>query len=158
MHSYQKPITYTEALKKLERYCVYQDRCHMEVERKLNEFRLIPEAKEKIIIHLIEHKYLDETRFTESFVRGKFRQKKWGRKRIEQELKQRQISTYNIRKGFKEINESEYIITFHELAEKRWGQLKNEPLQKSKQKFISYMQYRGWETALIFEKLSELTD
>ncbi len=158
MYSYQKPVTYTEAQKKLERYCVYQDRCHIEVERKLSELRLIPEAREKIIIHLIDQNYLDETRFSCSFVRGKFRNKKWGKHRILQELKQRKISAYNIKKGLKEIGEGEYLETFHELANKRWGQVKNEPISKARQKFVSYMQYRGWETEYIFSKLNELTN
>ncbi len=45
--------TVDEALTKLENYCVYRERCHKEVEQKLNEMRMIPEAKEKIILHLL---------------------------------------------------------------------------------------------------------
>ncbi len=156
MYSNQKPVTYTEALKKLERYCVYQDRCHQEVEQKLREFRLIPEAREKIIIHLIEHKYLDETRFSQSFARGKFKNKHWGRQRIVNELKQRKISQYNIKKALKEIDDSEYLISLDKLAEKRWHQIKNESPMRAKQKFVQYLQYRGWESHLIFEKYAEL--
>ncbi len=156
MYSNQKPVTYTEALKKLERYCVYQDRCHQEVEQKLREFRLIPEAREKIIIHLIENKYLDETRFSQSFARGKFKNKHWGKQRIVNELKQRKISQYNIKKALEEIDDSVYLGVFHKLAEKRWNQVKDESIQRSKQKFIQYLQYRGWESTLIFDKLTEL--
>ena len=155
--SQQKLVTYTEAKKRLERYCIYQDRCHKEVEQKLREFRLIPEVIEKIIIHLIEHKFLDETRFAQSFARGKFRTKHWGKRRIVNELKQRHISEYNIKKSLKEITEEDYINSFHKLSEKRWKQLKEDPVQRAKQKFVQYLQYRGWESHLIFEKLSELT-
>ena len=49
-----KSFTVDEIKKKLEYYCAYQDRCHQEVEKKLKEFRLIPEARELILIHLIQ--------------------------------------------------------------------------------------------------------
>ncbi len=79
--------TVDEALTNLENYCVYRERCHKEVEQKLNELRMIPEAKEKIILHLIEHDFLNEERYAKAFARGKFRIKKWGRQRIFRELK-----------------------------------------------------------------------
>ena len=152
----KKVVTYTEVLRKMEHYCAYQERCHYDVEQKLREFKLIPEAREKTIIHLIEHNFLNETRFAESFARGKFSIKKWGRLRITRELKLRNISAYNIKKALQQITEEDYRATFSTLSEKKWKSLSNESLTKAKQKFISYLQYRGWENHLIFEKLSEL--
>ena len=140
MQSTKKSITYPEALKKLEHYCAYQERCHQEVEKKLQEYFLIPEAREKIIIHLISENYLNETRFAQSFARGKFNIKHWGKLRIVRELKQRRISEYNIKKGLQEIDENTYLTSFHELAERKWANLANEPSQKGKQKLINYLQ------------------
>ena len=153
----QKSTTYPEALKKLEHYCAYQERCHQEVKKKLSEYFLIPEAQEKIITHLITENYLNETRFSESFARGKFNIKYWGKQRIVRELKMRNISDYNIKKGLKQIDENDYLASFHELAERKWANLSREPIQKAKQKLIHYLQYRGWENNLIFEKISELS-
>ena len=110
--------TLEEAKKKLEHYCAYQERCHQEVISKLNSLGMISGAKDVIVSHLIEHNYLNETRFAQSFTRGKFRIKKWGRNRILRELKLRQISDYNIKKGMKEIPDSDYETTFYELFEK----------------------------------------
>ena len=152
----KKSITYPEALKKLANYCAYQERCHQEVEKKLNEFFLIPEAKEKIITYLLQENYLNETRFAQSFSRGKFKFKQWGRNRITQELKQRKISPYNIKKGLQEIESLNYRDTFENLAQKKWDSLTNETQQKAKQKFISYFQYRGWENELIFNFLNKI--
>ncbi len=118
---------------------------------------MIPEAIDLIIHHLITQDYLNETRFARAFVRGKFRIKKWGRQRIIRELKRREISTFNIRIAMKEISETEYLSSFHELAEKRWSQLHSEEnLQKKKKKFADYLLYRGWESQLIWDKLREL--
>ena len=67
-----KKLTYTleQAKKGLERYCSYQERCHREVEKKLYEMRMIPEACELIILHLLEHNFLNEERYAKSFARG----------------------------------------------------------------------------------------
>ena len=64
-------FTVDEIKKKLEYYCVYQDRCHQEVEKKLEEYQLIPEAKEKILLHLFQENFLNEERFSKSFARLK---------------------------------------------------------------------------------------
>ena len=72
----QKTYTIDEAQKKLENYCAYQERCHKEVRAKLKSMRMIPEAIDKIMVHLINHNFLNEERFAKTFVRGKFRIKK----------------------------------------------------------------------------------
>src|SRR5690554_1091351 len=107
----------------MERYCAYQERCHKEVQQKLYQMRMIPEAIDHIINHLLQHNFLNETRFSQSFARGKFRAKKWGRIRIVRELKLREISQFNIKIALKEIPDSEYYQTFEALAEKRLQQL-----------------------------------
>lgn len=151
----KKVVSYTEAMQKMANYCAYQERCHMEVEKKLAEFKLIPEAREKILIYLLNEDFLNETRFAESFARGKFKFKKWGRLRIIKELKLRKISEFNIKKGLQEISETDYLNSFEYHSTQKWNNLKNETLTKAKQKFINYFQYRGWENHLIFDKLKE---
>ena len=153
----QKTYTVTEARLRLERYCGYQERCHKEVRKKLKEMRMIQAAADQIIAHLLEHNFLNETRFAQAFARGKFRTKKWGRNRIVRELKMRDISQYNIKLALKEISEADYLATFHELSEKRWQQLNSEEnLQRKKKKFADYLLYRGWESQIIWAKIKEL--
>ena len=157
MHSTHKTYTVEEAKRRLESYCAYQERCHKEVQKKLRELRMIPEAIDQIIHHLLQHNFLNETRFAQAFARGKFRTKKWGRQRIVRELKFREISKYNITLALKEISESDYQQTFHELAEKRLRQLDNETnLQKKKKKMADYLLYRGWESSLVWEKVTSV--
>lgn len=150
-------ISVKEAQKKMEHYCAYQERCHKEVAEKLRGMRMIPQAIDSIVTHLIQENYLNEERFAKSFARGKFNIKKWGRNRITNELKQRQISTFNIKIALKEINDGDYLITLDELAKKRWQQLEGENPQKKKKKLVDHMMYRGWEAHLIYEKLNELS-
>lgn len=152
-----KTYTVAEATSRLESYCAYQERCHKEVQQKLREMKMIPDAVDLIILHLLQHNFLNETRFAQAFARGKFNHKKWGKLRIVKELKFRNISKYNIDLALKEISETDYLSTFDTLAEKRFSQLTTEKkLQKKRKKFIDYLLYRGWESNLIYEKAREL--
>jgi len=151
-----KSHTLSEATKKLEHYCAYQERCHKEVATKLREMRMIPEAIDEIVTHLIRENYLNEERFARAFARGKFRIKKWGRNRIVSELKHRAISKYNIKAALSEIEDHEYFKTFDALAEKRNSEIKENHPQKRKKKLVDYLLYRGWESHLVYEKAQEL--
>ena len=151
-----KIYTVTEAKRRLEQYCAYQERCHKEVREKLKEMRMIPTAIDQIIFHLLEHNFLNETRFAQAYARGKFRIKKWGKNRIVRELKMRDISEFNLKIALKEIPEDEYITTFHALAEKRFAQMASEKnIQKKKKKIADYLLYRGWESHLVWEALAK---
>lgn len=151
-----KVYTLTEATKKLEGYCAYQERCHREVVNKLREMRMIPEAIDQIVVHLIDNNYLNEERFAQSFARGKFNIKKWGRRRITLELKQRSISRFNIKTAMKEIDDSAYLETFDILADKRLAQITETNRLKRRKKLADYLLYRGWESDLVYAKIKEL--
>ncbi|NRB84492.1 MAG: RecX family transcriptional regulator [Winogradskyella sp.] len=149
-----KTYTVDEAQKVLENYCAYQERCHKDVKSKLKEMKMIPEAIDNILVHLIEQKYLNEERFAKAFVRGKFRIKKWGKSRLVRELKFREISKYSIESGLSEINPEEYLEVLDELVKKRIAQVKEPDPYKKKRKVADYLLYRGWESHLIYEKLN----
>lgn len=149
-----KTYTIEEAKRALEHYCIYQDRCHKEVEEKLSKMRLIPEVIEITIIHLIAENFLNETRFAQSFARGKFRIKKWGKIRIVRELKFRRITEYNIKKALKEIDEAEYFSTLQTLIQKKFETTKESNPYKKKKKIIDYLLRQGYELTLILEQIS----
>jgi len=152
----RKTYTVEEAQKALEHYCAYQERCHKEVIRKLQDMHMIPEAIEMIVARLIQDNYLNETRFAKAFVRGKFVNKKWGKNRLVNELKQRDISTYNINLALKQIEDSDYHHTLDDLARKRLKVIKETNIWKKRKKLSDYLLYRGWEPHLVFEKVNEL--
>lgn len=156
MYKKIETCTLHEATRKLEGYCAYQERCHKEVNQKLRDMGMIPEAIDQVITHLIQENYLNEERFAQSYARGKFNIKKWGKNRIVNELKQRGISKYNITTALKEIDENTYTETLDALAKKRLGQITEKNIQKRKKKLADYLLYRGWESHLVYVKLQEL--
>ncbi|CAM1359759.1 recombinase RecX [Tenacibaculum soleae] len=152
----KKVFTVDEVKRKLEQYCVYQDRCHKEIEQKIKDYNLIPEARELILLSLLQDNFLNEERFSKSFARGKFRIKKWGKQRIVRELKFRNISKYNITIALKEIDEEEYISTLYSLLEKK-NKLTIETNQfKRKKKIADYLLYKGFESSLVYEAINTI--
>lgn len=151
-----KTYTVEEAKRKMEAFCAYQERYHQEVIQKLREMRMIPIAIDDIVVHLIQNGFLNEERFAQSFARGKFRHKKWGKVRIKRELKMRGLSSFIIDSAMQEIDNEEYSEVFDLLAEKKKNEIKEKNIYKAKRKLADYLLYRGWESDLVYDKINEL--
>ena len=151
-----KTYTVNEAKIKLEYYCSYQERCHDEVVEKLKTMKMIPEAIDLIVVHLLDNNFLNEERFACSFARGKHRIKYWGKIRIVRELKFRNISQYNINTALKEITQEEYAETFHKLADHHWQNMRETNPQKKRKKYCDFLLRKGFESNLVYEKVKDL--
>ena len=154
----KKSFTVAQIQRKIEQYCVYQDRCHKEIEQKMRDYNLIPEARELILLSLMKDNFLNEERFSKSYARGKFRIKSWGKQRIVRELKFRDISVYNIKTALQEIDPQEYIATIYRITENR-NEVISEPNQyKRKQKLIDFLMRKGFENELIFKTVKDVLE
>lgn len=146
-------FTFQEIKQKLVNYCVYQDRCHAEVEQKMKEFLLIPDAREEILLYLIKENYLNEERFAKSYARGKFYMKKWGRNKIKLHLLQKGITEKLILKAFQEIDPKDYHNTIKDFISKLKSTYKGlKPYQKN-QKITKFLISKGYEYDSILECL-----
>ena len=142
-------------LEKMRSYCMYQDRCFQEVKKKLTRLQADPKTKSKIINHLIDDDYLNEVRFTKSFIQGKLRIKKWGRIKLNYELKKRGVTKFIIDQEINKISKEDYCQYFNEFSNNKIKTLKGSKEQK-KRSFVNFFTYRGWEINLIYEKLYEI--
>ena len=149
----KKSFIFEEIKQKIVNYCVYQDRCHAEVEQKMREFLLIPEAKEEILLYLIKENYLNEERFARSYTRGKFYIKKWGRNKIKVNLLQKGISEKLIIKAYDEIDDNEYLAAIKTILEKIIPTFKGLKEYQKKQKAIKYLLSKGYEYDLIVKQI-----
>jgi regulatory protein len=145
-----------EAIHKIEHFCAYQERCHDEVLQKLRTMKMDSNEIDEILAHLIQENYLNESRFACSFARGKHRIKFWGKVRIVNELKFRNISTYNINLALKEITAEEYDTNFNALAERNWYSIKESNGLKKRKKCCDFLLRKGYESNLVYEKVKEL--
>ncbi len=152
----RKTYTVEEALKRMERYCSYQERCHKEVNQKLYSMYMIPEAIDQIVVKLMQDNFLNEERYAKAFVSGKFRIKKWGKQRLTRELKQKDIGKTLITMALQTITDQDYIETFDALAEKKAESIRETNVLKKRKKLADYLLYRGWESHLVYDKVNEL--
>tara|TARA_B100001179_G_C18576802_1_gene397956 strand:+ start:429 stop:881 length:453 start_codon:yes stop_codon:yes gene_type:complete len=142
--------------KKIEFYCAYQERCHMEVNKKLNKLGVYGDEIDKYLCHLTDNNFLNETRFSENYVRGKFNNNDWGKIKIIQELKSRKISTWNINNALSEICDEDYLKKIRGLSIKIIKENSGIPKEKIKEKILNRLQYKGWEKELIFKEINTL--
>ncbi|MFA5556917.1 MAG: regulatory protein RecX [Flavobacteriaceae bacterium] len=155
-----KPQTFSllQLTQKAERFCVYQERCHKEVTQKLYELGASTKDTDQIMAHLIQHNFLNEERFARSFARGKHRIKKYGKIRIINELKFRNISKYNIEKALSEISDEEYQTSFLELSEKTWNSITEKNKLRKKKKFCDFLLRKGYESELVYQQWKDLSE
>lgn len=101
-----------------------------------------------LVSSLIEDGFLNEERYAAAFVGGKFRIKKWGRKKIELELKKKQVSDSNIKKALREeIGQDDYEKTILYIIEKKWNSINPSTVSdyEKQAKTRAYLFQRGFE-------------
>ena len=145
-----------EAVLTMQKFCVFQERCHKEVRSKLLEHGIYKDVLEQIISDLISNNYLDEERFAKTFARGKFRMKHWGRNKIKQELKLRDVSGYSIKEAMGEIDEKEYIETLKSLIAKKEKSTKFNNHYVRLKKLTDYALSKGYEYTYIQNVLTNV--
>src|ERR1035437_7299822 len=124
----KKPKIYTslQALAKAQDWCAYQERCQQEVRDKLYSYGLHQADVENLLSKLISDNYVYEERFAKAYAGGKFRINKWGRHKIEFELKLKGIPESMIHKGIEEIDEADYQRVLRDLILKKQKEIKPE--------------------------------
>ena len=136
-------------LKKVLRYCAYQDRCTQEVRTKLATFDMPNPEKDKIVKLLVDEGYLDDERYASTFVRSKIHLKKWGVNKIKMALKIKGISDEIISNALSEIDPEIYREELIKvLKAKKINEL--DPY-KRKAKLAQYAMQKGYEPSLVWD-------
>ncbi len=142
-------------LKKMYRYCAYQERSQYEVMMRLKEMPVSQNMIERVIIHLREEDFINDERFAKAFVRGKFNHKNWGRNKIRFELKKRHIPDLLIEIGMHEIDEEEYEQTLRRILHKKDKLIREKDIRKRREKLFNFARSKGYESGLIHRLIDE---
>jgi regulatory protein len=152
----KKRLSSVEAWAKIQHYCAYQERSHREVKEKLYTYGLYKNEVEELLVRCISEGFLNEERFARSFAGGKFRVKKWGRLKIENELKQHGLSKNCIARGLKELNPDDYTKTLRTLLAKKIAASQAPDTYSLKNKVARFAIGKGYESELVWSLLEEL--
>lgn len=148
-------MTIDDILNKLMKYCAYQERCPADIRKKVSRFKISEEATQQVIKRLIEENYMDITRYTSAYTRGKFRQNKWGKNKIILGLKQKGIPESYIYQSIDEIPHEEYFETLQKLATQKLKTVAGNSDFEKNQKTAVFLQGKGFELDLIWKVLKE---
>ena len=149
-------ISPAQALTKIYRYCAYQERSHQEVKNKLYDYGLYSSEVDELISRLITEGFLNEECFAKAFAGGKFRMKKWGRLKIEHELKSLGLTRNCIGLGMKEIDAADYARTLKNLLKKKAQQIIEENSFKKRDRVARFAIAKGYEPEQVWELVKEI--
>ena len=141
----------TIILNKARAWCAAQERCEWELRTKLKLWGASSPFVTTCLAQLRTENYVNEERFARMFAGGKFRMLKWGRVKIEAELRKRKISQAAIGKGLAEIDEQTYLKTLQTLISRKRTELKHEEPLVQIQKLARFAISKGYESAVVFK-------
>lgn len=145
----------TSYIKEILNFCTYRERSHAEVRKKIRSLGYDELETEEIIVFLIEENFLNEARYAEVYVRGKFNYNGWGKMKIIRGLKQNDVSEPLIKKALLEIDPEDYEqLIVRLIDQKNRDYLKEKNLWNRKQKIKQFLIQRGFEFELIDEQLN----
>lgn len=136
----------------MERFCAYQERSPNEIRLKLGRKGLLEGPIEAVIEHLTSHNFLNEQRFVETYVQGKFKIKGWGKHKIKAGLKTHRIPEHLIQVGLSQLETNDQDKRLADWLEKKKYALRNEPEgPKKTAKIIRFLLSKGYEMSAILE-------
>ena len=139
-----KEYSENELKNKAESYCSNSEHCSIEVENKLKQWGAPDETIRSIMVHLLKERYIDNKRFCQAFVHDKYKFNRWGRQRIRQELRMKQLEEADIACGMEEIDEKEYMDGLKELLLNKNKGVKAKNDYERAQKLMRYAVGRGF--------------
>ena len=144
-----------KTINKLEKYCSFSEKCKSDIIKKLYDWKIYNNQNE-IINHLIQHNYINESRYALLYCMGKFNSRKWGKIKISNHLKKKGIKEKDINESIKKISETKYINVLSNLIIKKSQEIKEIDIFKKKSKIARYLYQKGFESNLIWNQIEVL--
>ncbi|MDR0536544.1 MAG: RecX family transcriptional regulator [Tannerellaceae bacterium] len=148
----------SEMQHRMAAYCSSGERCKQDVEKKLSTAGLSSDACERILTRLIEERFIDELRYTRSFINDKLRFNGWGRIRIKWELKRKNIPQEIIFEAMRNMDEAAYITVLADLLASKKKSLRGKDEKDVYIKLQRFAVGRGFEYDEITKCLLQLFD
>ena len=152
----KKECTVEEARLKAEAYCAMSEHCTDDVCRKLEQWGVPLAEFDSILEHLKKEKYVDDRRYTIAFVRDKYRFNQWGRIKIAQSLRLKQIGSEEIKLAMEEVDETEYLDILTSVIRRKLPAVKAVNDYERRGKLVRFAVGRGYEVEKILQCLNRI--
>ena len=156
MEQTHKTISETKALSRMANLCARREYCVFDIETKLQRYNLENDTIESIIAKLKNEKYIDELRFTRSFIRDKIRFNKWGKTKILYALRQKRVPENIVNEAFLDFTDNDLNDSLQELLEAKWKTIKGNSDYENQTKLIRFGLSRGFDMGNILQCMKKL--
>lgn len=145
-----------KALKIVAAQCSKRECAESDVVNRLKRWELSEKEIAEIVSYLRQHRFLDTNRYAKAYARDKFRFKRWGRVKIEQQLRLKQLPESDIREALNDLYGEDYDSACLEILRQKSKSLKEADPYKRKAKLFRFAVGRGFDTETISGCLSQL--
>lgn len=144
MKQQEKIVTPDQAYARMTRICARKEYAPFDIRQKLLRLDLNDDVVELLLERLTKERYIDERRYTESYIREKLHFNKWGKRKIELHLAQKRISPDVVRDVFTQFSESQLSESLLSLLEKKRKSVTGRSEYERNGKLIRYALGRGF--------------
>ncbi|MBO7418391.1 MAG: RecX family transcriptional regulator [Bacteroidaceae bacterium] len=145
-----KPLSATEALAKAANLCAKGEHCAADIREKLFQWGFDGDA-DSIISKLVQQDFINEVRYTHAYIHDKYCFAKWGRVKIEQGLRLKQISSATIHQQMEEVIDKEvYTQNLRDLLQQKRKTLQGNDNFQIKTKLVRFALQRGFTYEEVF--------
>ena len=141
---------------KAMQYCSRRECCRKDILDKAVSWGCTSAEANDLVDFLIEHRFIDERRYTEAFVKDKLRFNKWGRMKISYMLHSKNIDSNIITSVLSGIDEIEYKNVLTDELQKKFKNTRGENEYAIKGKMFRFASSRGFESEIVNDVIFKL--
>lgn len=150
----EQSLTLDLATAKIETYCSKAEHCTSEVVTKLKSWNINERQIAEIVARLCKEKYINDLRYSRCYVKDKFRYNHWGRIKIAQALRVKNINEDDIKEAIEELDQQEYETTLKRLLAQKRKSIKASSDYERNGKLVRFALGRGFEMSIINKYLN----
>lgn len=150
----EQSLTLDLATAKIEAYCSKAEHCTSEVVTKLKSWNINERQIAEIVARLCKEKYINDLRYSKCYVKDKFRYNHWGRIKITQALRVKNINEDDIKEAIEELDQQEYETTLKRLLAQKRKSIKASSDYERNGKLVRFALSRGFEMSIINKYLN----
>jgi regulatory protein len=149
------PLSYEQALARLQRLCSRSEKCMFDVRKKMSDWKITPEDASKIMVLLQSDGFIDELRYAKAFVHDKSNLSKWGILKIRNALRNKKISDIVIDEALLSIDNLTQQKNLAYLLSVKDKSLKALSVTDRKAKLLRFALMRGYDYEMAIEVLNK---
>ncbi|MDR1348940.1 MAG: RecX family transcriptional regulator [Prevotellaceae bacterium] len=151
-----KQITPEEALMRLQKLCSVCEKSTYDTRQKLIEYEIEPAKIAEIIQKLQAAGFVDDRRFACLFARTKHNMSKWGKQKIEYQLRAKHISEPIIAEALDEISDESYSETVAGELAKKLKTTKANSKPELVAKLMKFALSRGYDCSVSYDIIKSM--